>query len=211
MDKQKAANILQKQLDEVQDLRELNPDDPTFKLWKENCLTIFKEIFPDQDDWHYNFSWSAFRINRIKTIEESGYYSPEDKEAYEEGLQNAEVTIKAALNKLELFGYTPQSVSENKSGDSHGITIQITNNLQNEQTVNLTVNFDQIFQYIDSLDTEEQEKQSAKDKVKELQDELEDENPSWEKVRNALIWLLNFSREVFLKVLPYILEKYSHL
>ena len=55
MEKQQAANVLQKQLDVLPNLVELNPDHPDFKLWKENCLTIFKEIFPENKNWQYNF------------------------------------------------------------------------------------------------------------------------------------------------------------
>lgn len=48
----------------------------------------------------------------------------------------------------------------------------------------------------------------AKEKLKQLNDELNKENKSWDNVKKILIWIINFSAELFLKVLPTILEKY---
>lgn len=207
MDKQKAADILFEQLEKLPGLKELNPDHQDFELWKEDCLTIFKELFPEEKNWQYNFEWSAYRINRIKMVEEAGFFTEEDKEAYLKGLQTAEVTIKAALRKLELFGIKPQ-VKATKTGDK-GLTIQITNNVSNQQSISLSVSFDQIIQTIQESNYTEEEKKEAATKVQELQEELKKENPSWEKVKGALVWLLNFSKEIFFKVLPYILDKYT--
>lgn len=207
MDKQKAADILQEQLEKLPELKELNPDHPDFELWKEDCLTIFKELFPEEKNWHYNFEWSAYRVNRIKMVEEAGLFTEEDKEAYLKGLQTAEVTVKAALRKLELFGIKPQ-IRATKIGD-RGLTIQITNNLSNQQSVNLSVSFEDIVQMIQESTYTDEKKKEATNQVQELQEELKKDNPSWEKVKGVLVWLLNFSREVFLKVLPYILDKYT--
>ena len=138
--------------------------------------------------------------------EEVGLYTQEDKAAYEEGLQNAEVTIKAALNKLELFGIKPQV---QQVDGKKGLTIQITNNLSSQQTVNVTVSFDQIIQSIQESDHNDSEKTVATNKVSELRDELNKEKPSWDKIKSVLSWLLEFSKEVFIKVLPYILDKYT--
>jgi hypothetical protein len=189
------------------DLRELNPDHQDFELWKEDCLTIFKELFPEEKDWHFNFSWSAFRVNRIKMVEEGDFFTQEDKDAYLKGLQTAEVTIKAALRRLELFGIKPQ-VKATRVGDK-GLTIQIINNVSNQQSVNLSVSFEEIVQTIQESNYADEEKREATAKVQKLQEELKKESPSWEKVKGVLIWLLDFSREVFLKVLPYILDKYT--
>lgn len=207
MDKQKAANILQEQLEKLSGLKDLNPDHQDFELWKEECLTIFKELFPEEKNWQYNFEWSAYRVNRIKMVEEAGLFTEEDKEAYLKGLQTAEVTIKAALRKLELFGIKPQ-VKATKTGDK-GLTIQITNNVSNQQSVNLSVSFEEIVQIIQESTYSDEEKKEATTKVQELQEELKKESPSWEKVKGVLFWLLNFSKEVFLKILPYILDKYT--
>lgn len=207
MDKQKVADLLQEQLDKIPSLHELTPDDQQFELWKEDCVTLFKEFFPDERRFLDNFDWSSFRVNSIKFEEEVGIFTQEDKEAYLKGLQGAEVAIKAALRKLELFGIKPQIKSADTS--RKGITVQIINNLSNQQSVSMSVNFEQIIQAFQSSDYSQEEKQEATQKVNELKDEITKENPSWEKIKSVLSWLLNFSKEVFIQVLPYILEKYT--
>jgi hypothetical protein len=207
MDKQKAADVLKKQLDIAASFKEINPDNPDFELWMENCLTLFKELFPEEKNWQYNFSLSAFRVNRIKMAEEVGLFTEKDKEAYLKGLQRAETTIKAALNKLELFGFKPTLPDSRLA--KNGLTVQITNSLSNQQSVNLSVSFEQIIEIIDQTQSTNEEKVEAKSKVNELKEEINKENPSWDKVKGVLIWLINFSKEVFLKVLPYILDKYG--
>lgn len=48
----------------------------------------------------------------------------------------------------------------------------------------------------------------AKQKLKQLNEELDKENKNWDSIKKILIWIINFSAELFLKVLPTILEKY---
>ena len=48
----------------------------------------------------------------------------------------------------------------------------------------------------------------AKDKLKVLESELKKENKNWNAIKPVLIWIINYSAELFLKVLPTILEKY---
>ncbi len=208
MDKQQVADLLQKQLGEIPSLKELNPEDSKFELWKENCLTLFKQFFSDERRWIDNFEWSSYHVNRIKFEEEVGIYTQEDKEAYEKGLQGAEVAIKAALNKLALFGVKPQ-VEQAPSGHK-GVTVLITNNLTNQQSTQLSVNFDQIIENIQSSDKSAEEKEEAKGKINELKEEVSKPNPSWDRIKSILKWLLDFGKDIFIQTIPYILEKYGH-
>lgn len=207
MDKQRIADLLQEQLEKIPSLRELNPDNPDFELWKEDCVTMFKEFFPDERRFLNNFDWSSFRVNRIKFEEEIGLFTQEDQEAYHRGLQQAETTIKAALRKLELFGIKPRATHQ--TPPQQGVTLQITNNLSNQQSVSMTVTFDQIIQSIQNAQFSSEEREEAKSKIIELKEELEKPNPAWETVKGILAWLLNFSKDLFLQVLPYILDKYT--
>lgn len=207
MDKQKAADLLQEQLEKISALKEKNPDDSEFKLWNEDNLTIFNEFFSEEKRFLDSFYWYSFRVNRIKFAEEAGLFTDEDKDAYLKGLQDAEVTIKAALRKLELFGIKPQ-VKQSVSSEK-GLTVKITNNLSNQQSVNLSITLDEVIQLIQNSEQSPEEKQEATSKINDLKEELEKEDPSWEKVKDVLVWLLNFSRDIFIKVLPYILDKYA--
>jgi len=47
----------------------------------------------------------------------------------------------------------------------------------------------------------------SKTQLRELRDELEKKDKNWEKIKRILIWILNFSKDLFLEILPIILQK----
>ena len=47
----------------------------------------------------------------------------------------------------------------------------------------------------------------AKEKLKELDNELKNENNNWDKIKPILIWIINFSQDLFIKIIPILLEK----
>ena len=77
--------------------------------------------------------------------------------------------------------------------------IVIFNKNQNE--ISLEINYT-----INDLIVEESSNDS-KEKLKELKQELEKSDKNWEKIKNILIWILNFSKELFIKIIPILLEK----
>lgn len=77
--------------------------------------------------------------------------------------------------------------------------IVIFNKTQNE--ISLQINYT-ISDLINSSSDE-----GSKTKLEELRDELEKPDKNWEKIKNILIWILNFSKDLFLKIIPIILEK----
>jgi len=207
MDKQQAANLLQEQLDQISALRDLSPDHPDFQLWRENALTLMQQYFSDQQRWLDAFSEWPYLPHVIKHEDELEF-TEYDKQCYLGGLQGGEVAIKAALNKLKLFGITPQS--QPHTGKQSSFTVQVINNLTNQQTVSVNVSFEQIIQTIENTpDKAEEEKSQAKEKIKELEEELKHEHPTWDKIKPILVWLLGFGEKVFIQVLPYILAKYG--
>lgn len=206
-DKQTAANLLQDQLAQIESLMKLTPDDPIFKLWREKTQTLFEEFFADKKDWISDLYYSKFIPMRIKYAEEDGIFTREDKEAYQSGLENAKVVLQAALEKLAIFGIKPKPVVDNSQ--KRGIAIQVVNSLSNSQSMNLIVTFEQIIQTIERQDASAEQKEEAKQKINNLKEELGKENPVWENIKAILIWLINFSKDVFIQVLPYILDMYT--
>ncbi len=55
---------------------------------------------------------------------------------------------------------------------------------------------------------EQETSDEAKEKLRILEKELKKDNKDWNVIKSVLIWIINFSAELFLKVLPTILEKY---
>ncbi len=98
------------------------------------------------------------------------------------------------ISRLESeYGFGQNSQSSVNPG------IVIFNKNQNE--ISLEINYT-----INDLINEETEEES-KNKLKELKDELEKSDKNWDKIKGILIWVLNFSRELFIKIIPILLEK----
>ena len=86
-----------------------------------------------------------------------------------------------------------------EGGGQQSPSIVIFNKNQNEISVQINYTLNEL---IDKVDNEE-----GKTQLRELRDEIEKPNKNWDKIKATLIWILNFSKELFLEVLPIILQK----
>lgn len=86
-----------------------------------------------------------------------------------------------------------------ESGTQQSPGIVIFNKNQNE--ISLQINYT-INDLIEKYDDEE-----SKEKLRNLQDELGKPNKNWEIIKAILIWILNFSKDLFLEIVPIILQK----
>lgn len=77
------------------------------------------------------------------------------------------------------------------------------------QSMNVVVSIDQIINFIKENEPNVERAKEAEEKLKELDNELKQKSPTWAKIKVILEWLLNFSRDAFLAVLPIILESYK--
>lgn len=82
----------------------------------------------------------------------------------------------------------------NTSNES-GVTIINQNTLA--MNIQNTIN-----ELIESSSNEEE-----REKLTELNEELEKPEKDWDKIKNILIWILNFSKDLFIQVLPELLKK----
>src|SRR3989344_1348835 len=82
---------------------------------------------------------------------------------------------------------------------SQSPTIAIFNKNQNEVSVQVNYTINDLI--------EKAEEEEGRIKLRELRDELEKSDKSWEKIKGILLWVLNFSKDLFLQILPIILQK----
>lgn len=45
--------------------------------------------------------------------------------------------------------------------------------------------------------------------LKELEQEIQSGSPKWDRIRTIIKWLIDHAWEVFIKVIPYLLEAYA--
>ena len=61
-----------------------------------------------------------------------------------------------------------------------------------------------------SIYTDKEERiKTLEQKVKELGEELKKETTKWSTVKDVVIWIANYSKDLFVKILPILLEHYS--
>lgn len=141
----------------------------------------------------------------------------EEEKEYREKLDAHTSTFKdkmrdaftAWINEIELF--IPVSDQSPRHRFHSGTRI---NNVQNQKVdVSVVINIDQIIQTtiekIKADEPDEQRVREAEENLNALKDEVKKENPQWSTIKKILEWALNFGRDVFIQILPILLEKYG--
>lgn len=144
-----------------------------------------------------SFNTALNELSLVTGSDYSGYKVPDSErsttfsDSYDSRVVRAQVG--RVVNRLETeFGFGRKSEQQ-----SPGIVIFNKNQSEISLQINYTIN-----DLIDKTGNEEE-----KVKLRELNDELEKSEKDWGKLRAILIWILNFSKELFLEVLPIILQK----
>lgn len=137
------------------------------------------------------------KLSKVSETDYSNYKIPNSisrgrHARYEGGIVRAQIgRVIGRLEEEYSFG------KENNNHESPNIVILNKNENELSLRIDYTMN-----DLIDEIGNEENKK-----KLRSLKDELEKTDKDWEKIKSILIWILNFSKELFLKVLPILLEK----
>lgn len=144
------------------------------------------------------FNDALDELSRVSNTDYASYKVPDSQrnktwpERYESIIVRGQIgRVVSRLEEEYAFG--------RESGGYQSPSIVIFNKNQNEISVQINYTVSEL---IDKTDNEE-----GKTQLRELRDELEKPNKNWEKIKSILIWILNFSKELFLEVLPIILQK----
>lgn len=139
-------------------------------------------------------------VDNLSSATNSDYstYKIPDDQRYEDWPDSFPANIVRAqlgrvISRLENeYGFGQNSQSSTNPG------IVIFNKNQNEISleINYTIN-DLIADEVDD---------GGKGKLKELKEELEKPDKNWERIKAILIWILNYSKELSLKIIPIILQ-----
>ncbi len=206
------TELIKKQLGEIAKFKEdasINDRSQEFKIWHQVTKKIIEKKFDDKalkDFNHISYFPMVMSIGKIPDFK--------IRESFEKGLNSAEAFLVGLVKEIEIFGESDTStidaeIVKEKTVNNKDIHLVINNTQSNQQTVNITAAFSQIIEIINETSNSEEEKIEAKGKVNELKEEIEKQNPNWERVKSILHWLLDFSQKVFLKILPFLLEKYN--
>jgi len=114
--------------------------------------------------------------------------------------------VTVFVSELELDFEEEPKIKSKKSGN---ISVKMENTQTINQTMDISIQIKSIIQNIKQNEPDSKKAQEAEQKLKELETEVKSGSPAWSKIKDILVWLLNFSRDAFLQVLPIILQAYK--
>jgi hypothetical protein len=136
----------------------------------------------------------------------SGDYNSESKLDTQEVKDKFKNLITVFISELELDFEDESKITTKKAGN---MSVRMKNTQTINQTLNISTTIENIIENIKQVESDQQRVTESEQKLRELETEIKSKSPTWSKIKDILIWLLNFSRDAFLQVLPIILEKYK--
>ncbi len=106
MTNQEAIQFIQKQIDQIEDLKNFSDSSPKFKQWKKETQTTIKHIFEEHTDNLKDFN----NINYMLLFSSDLTTENEFHETYVEGLNDAKAILNAIINEIKQFGIKKKSV-----------------------------------------------------------------------------------------------------
>ena len=139
-----------------------------------------------------NFNLIVDEVSRISDTDYSRSKIPEHELRQIMSFRLVEPLVSGFVTRLEQeYGFGQENHTQ------PGIVIFNKNESEISLKINYTIN-----DLISKIDNDE-----GKTKLSELKNELEKPQRNWETIKGILIWILNFSKDLFLEVLPIILQK----
>lgn len=100
MNNKEAIKLIQKQIDQIENLKIIERFLPNFGQWKKETQTTIKHIFGDNSDNLNDFNGVDYGLFVFTDL------TPESEfqKAYVEGLENAKAILNAMVNEIKSFG-----------------------------------------------------------------------------------------------------------
>jgi hypothetical protein len=130
--REKAIRLLQRQLDELQTIRIMNPKRAEFKAWHDTTVEVLQRFLGSDSQHTTRFHRTSFSGGlRIRPFGSRplppDYVSKEDMLMFRKGCEEAEATLKAAVRTIEDFGVHveqpgPAPARRGRGGNGGGVT-----------------------------------------------------------------------------------------
>lgn len=184
-------------------------DKTRFDKWHRTTTFLLTKILPaDMKEQHLiEFS----NLDGVVGVSYSGMdWDAEERACALDDLKKSVGFLESLEEIMSIEEMLPsRSNTDDKSiGAKPGINVTVINNNDNQLKVSVNVSLQQIIKTIQNLDITEIEKEEAKKVLGELEEELgkPEASRNWDTIKKCLIWALNFGKDLFLKLLPIILQ-----
>ena len=175
-------------------------DDQNFSKWYSLTENLVIMVFTEKSN-------QVSQLRKLfRDTKSSHDYISENKMSPLEAKGKFKDLLSVFISELEI---NPSLNIKNKNSDSLETSIKISNSQSQNQNVNISVEINNIIEKIKQNEPNPERIKLAESKLKELESEIKNESPTWSKIKDILIWILNFSKDIFLQIIPIILEKYK--
>ena len=115
MKKEKAISLLNRQIDQITNVKATARFGATFKKWNRDARVALQNIFPDRPQYVQEFSNINYQL-RISTgsTPDSSY-----QRAYDHGLEHAEVFLRSCIDEIEEYWEESTELTPTQSGPDY--------------------------------------------------------------------------------------------
>jgi|SRR3989344_4776587 len=110
--------------------------------------------------------------------------------------------LKLCVEELDLL--TPEEPKVSKGAKNTLIATQITS-----VQIDLKSEIKNLVNFVHENEADSEKADDVASKIRELGTELEKESTKWSAVKDIIIWIANYSKDLFVKVLPILLDHYG--
>lgn len=177
-------------------------DDRNITKWINLTENLVINCFGEKSNQYEQFTALVGHLVDKRNLLDSGYYDiiPEEFKIKTKDL------LTNFIEELELIKdyhspKTPSSIIAPR--------IKIETKQVVIQRVEINQTIETILKNIKETEPDKEKIKEAEKQLNELKEEMKKDSPQWSVIKKILIWLLNFSRDAFLQIIPILIEKYT--
>lgn len=176
--------------------------DRNFVKWETLTENLVITCFGEKSNQHLQFK---SLVRQLSTGRELSFEHRLDSSEFKGKIKDLLTNL---IEELELK--TETTVSK-KSGPATLVNtrVEVTATQISIQKTEINQTISQVLENIRENAPNDEVVREAEKLLKEFEAELKKDKPTWSVIKNTLAWLLNFSREAFLQVLPILIDRYS--
>ncbi len=217
---------LKRQIISLGQLHYQSQKDTNFKEWRERTLYLLKlgfgggkeyedvddaiEKMPEKDDTEGRYTDNERYKYWLEDEdgsddgEEGKFNEDRWKKDYTDAKNWIQRLLKLRIEELELLT-TESSVPERPRGSKN---VQIATQVVDVK-IDLSTEVNHLVGFVHENEPDPSKAKEAEEKIRALESELKQKSSRWSEVKELLIWIANYSKDLFLKALPIILAHYG--
>lgn len=195
-----AQQLIEMQLKDIENIRSKAPYGLEYTFWEDFTAKIIDRIFGNESNQRNGFE-QAGRGGCFSVFE--SYSERQRREDFLEILNCKEDYLKKLIKDLEHYRQGSANGAPQEDIDP-GISLKHDMKLEDVINSDASSPLDRAIAEILLKIKNPEARHLAEANLVELRDELLKPTPSWAKLKKSMIWLINFGKEEFFTILPYI-------